>query len=55
MKSGKVNELPCHYNLEQFLDEWLSASGLSAEPTAPLFPTLRHGKLLISVIPAPGV
>ena len=29
----------------QFLDEWLNASGLSAEPTAPLFPTLRHGKL----------
>ena len=44
-KGGKVNELPCHHNLEQFLDEWLNASGLSAEPTAPLFPTLRHGKL----------
>ena len=27
------------------MDEWLSASGLSAEPTAPLFPTMRHGKL----------
>src|SRR3989442_1411496 len=44
-KGGKVNELPCHHNLEQFLDEWLSASGLSAEPDAPLFPTMRHGKL----------
>jgi site-specific recombinase XerD len=44
-KGGKVNELPCHHNLEQFLDEWLNASGLSAEPAAPLFPTLRHGKL----------
>jgi site-specific recombinase XerD len=44
-KGGKVNELPCHHNLEQFLDEWLSASGLSSEPTSPLFPTLRHGKL----------
>lgn len=44
-KGGKVNELPCHHNLEQFLDEWLSVSGLSVEPTAPLFPTLRHGKL----------
>src|ERR1041385_4230366 len=37
-KGGKVNELPCHHNLEQCLDEWLSASGLAAEPTAPLFP-----------------
>jgi integrase/recombinase XerD len=44
-KGGKITELPCHHNLEQFLDEWLTASGLSAEPTAPLFPTLRHGKL----------
>lgn len=24
-KGGKVNELPCHHNLEQFLDEWLTA------------------------------
>jgi integrase/recombinase XerD len=44
-KGGKVTELPCHHNLEQFLDEWLSAAGLSTEPDAPLFPALRHGKL----------
>jgi len=44
-KGGKVNELPCHHNLETALDEWLNASGLAQEPNAPLFPTLRHGKL----------
>jgi integrase/recombinase XerD len=44
-KGGKVNELPCHHNLEQFLDEWLNASNLATEASAPLFPTLRHGKL----------
>ena len=44
-KGGKVNELPCHHNLEQFLDEWLAASSLASEPQAPLFPALRHGKL----------
>src|SRR5439155_11226685 len=44
-KGGKVNELPCHHSLEECLDEWLNASGLSTEPTAPLFPTLKHGKL----------
>ena len=38
-------ELPCHHNLEQFLDEWLSTTSLAAEPSAPLFPTMRHGKL----------
>lgn len=44
-KGGKVNELPCHHNLEQFLDEWLTASGLAGEPHSPLFPTMRHGRL----------
>src|SRR5437763_11015945 len=44
-KGGKVTELPCHHNLEQFLDEWLNAAGLGGEPSAPIFPTLRHGKL----------
>ncbi len=37
-KGGKVNELPCHHNLEQFLEEWFAKTGLSAEPAAPLFP-----------------
>ena len=44
-KGGKVNELPCHHNLEEYLDAWLTVSGLAAEAAAPLFPTLRHGKL----------
>lgn len=44
-KGGKVNELPCHHNLEQSLEEWFSRTGLAAEPNAPLFPTMRHGKL----------
>jgi integrase/recombinase XerD len=44
-KGGKVNEIPCHHNLEQALDEWLAASGLAGEPDAPLFPALRHGRL----------
>ena len=44
-KGGKVTELPCHHNLDQYLEEWLAASGLGSEPEAPLFPTLRHGRL----------
>jgi integrase/recombinase XerD len=51
-KGGKVNELPCHHNLEHYLDEWLMASGLGVEPNAPLFPTLRQGKL-VGRIPIP--
>lgn len=44
-KGGKVTELPCHHNLDQYLEEWITASGLGSEPEAPLFPTLRHGRL----------
>ena len=44
-KGGKVTELPCHHNLEQFLEEWLLRTGLLGEPTAPLFSTMPHGKL----------
>src|SRR5712691_9867916 len=44
-KAARSTEIPCHHNLEQALDEWLNASGLSLEPVAPLFPTLRHGTL----------
>jgi integrase/recombinase XerD len=49
-KGGKVNDLPCHHSLEQFLDEWLSAARLESE--APLFPTIPHGKI-ISRTPLP--
>ena len=44
-KGGKVMELPCHHNLDHYLEEWVIASGLAGEAEAPLFPTLRHGRL----------
>ena len=44
-KGGKVIELPCHHNLDQFLEQWIAASGLAGQLDAPLFPTLRHGRL----------
>ena len=37
-KGGKVTELPCHHNLDQYLEEWITAEGLAAKPEAPLFP-----------------
>ena len=55
-KGGKVTELPCHHNLDQYLEEWITAAGLDAKPEAPLFHTLRHGRLaedaLLSLPPA---
>jgi len=53
-KGGKVTELPCHHSLDQYLEEWLAVSGLGSEPEAPLFPTLRHGRLTGPHFPAPG-
>jgi integrase/recombinase XerD len=44
-KGGKVTELPCHHNLDQYLYDWIAAAGLAKTPEAPLFPTLRHGRL----------
>ncbi len=44
-KGGKVTELPCHHHLDDFLHEWIAAAGLAAQPNAPLFPALRHGRL----------
>ncbi len=44
-KGGKVTELPCHHNLDQYLEEWIAASGLASESEAPLFPALRYGRL----------
>jgi integrase len=53
-KGGKVTELPCHHNLDHYLEEWIAASGLGSEPEAPLFPTLRYGRLTDRTSPAPG-
>ena len=44
-KGGKVTELPCHHNLDQYLEEWINAAGLAGFPDAPLFPTLPYGRL----------
>ena len=32
-------------HLDQYVKEWISASGLASEPEAPLFLTLRHNQL----------
>ncbi len=43
-KNGKCNQVPCHHTLEQYLEEWLAASGFKNLPRAPLFPSLRYGR-----------
>src|ERR1700687_2057509 len=36
-KGGKEHEVPCHHNLEQYLDEYIAAAGIAGDPDGPLF------------------
>ena len=47
-KGGKVNEIPCHHTLEQYLEEYVQASGIRDEGEGPLFRAWRKGKLVSS-------
>jgi site-specific recombinase XerD len=38
-KGGKEHEVPCHHNLEQYLDEYIEAAGIAGDPDGPLFRT----------------
>ena len=38
-KGGKQHEVPCHHNLEKYLDEYIAAAGIAGDPEGPLFRT----------------
>jgi integrase/recombinase XerD len=38
-KGGRAHALPCHHNLEQYLDEYIAAAGIAGDPDGPLFRT----------------
>jgi site-specific recombinase XerD len=38
-KGGKQHEVPCHHNLEKYLDEYIAAAGIAADLEGPLFRT----------------
>lgn len=44
-KGGKAKDIPCHHQLELYLDEWLDASELRAQPSAPLFQTFARKRV----------
>lgn len=46
-KNGKLNEMPCHHNLEAYLDEYIEAAGISQDRKGPLFRSAigKTGKL----------
>ena len=38
-KGGKEHELPCHHNLEKYIDEYIAAAGIAGDLDGPLFRT----------------
>ena len=36
-KNGKVNEMPCHHKLENYLDEYIKTAGIGEDRKGPLF------------------
>ena len=38
-KGGKEHEVPCHHNLEKYLDEYIAAAGIAHDRDGPLFRT----------------
>jgi site-specific recombinase XerC len=38
-KGGKEHEIPCHHNLERYLDAYIAAAGIARDPKGPLFRT----------------
>jgi site-specific recombinase XerD len=47
-KGGKLHSLPCHHNLEAWLDEYITTAGIAADRKGPLFRTAadRSGRTL---------
>ncbi len=38
-KGGKEHQVPCHHNLDRYLDHYISAAGIAGDPDGPLFRT----------------
>ena len=38
-KGGKEHDVPCHHNLDHFLDEYIAAAGIAGDADAYLFRT----------------
>ena len=55
-KGGKHHEVPAHHNAEAYLDAYLAAAGLAAQPKSPLFRSVlgRTGALSASRLHAEG-
>jgi integrase len=42
-KGGKRHELPCHSSLEEYLNAWIAAAGITRDKKGPLFRSMGKG------------
>jgi len=52
-EGGKQHEMPCHHNLEIFLQEYLDGAGIAGDPKGPLFPTIGRTTGQLTATPLP--
>jgi integrase/recombinase XerC len=52
-KGGKRHEMPCHHNLEGYLETYLDGSGIRQDPKGPLFRTIGRKTRLLTRTPLP--
>ena len=52
-KGGKRHEMPCHHNLETYLEAYLAGTGLRNDPKGPLFRTIGRTTRQLTRTPLP--
>jgi site-specific recombinase XerD len=52
-KGGKRHEMPCHHNLEAYLEVYIEHTGIAADPKGPLFRTIGRGTGQLTRTPLP--
>jgi integrase len=54
-KGGKRHEMPCHHNLEAYLEAYIDAAGSANDPKGPLFRTIGRKTKTLTRTPLPRV
>jgi integrase len=52
-KGGKRHEMPCHHNLEAYLEAYIEHTGIAGDPKGPLFRTIGRGTGQLTRTPLP--
>jgi site-specific recombinase XerD len=52
-KGGKRHEMPCHHNLEAYLEAYLDGCGIRQDPKGPVFRTVGRNTRLLTRTPLP--